>query len=180
MSRIGRMPIQIPKGVKVELRAEALHTEGPKGKVQQRLVPGFPVEIKDGVLTVTRSGDSGPQRAGHGLARALYANAVRGAAEGFSKVLEVVGVGYKIELKGDVLQLALGYSHPVTYKIPASIKVDVDSKANRITVSGADRQLVGQVAAEIRASKKPDPYKAKGVKYAGEILRRKVGKAGAK
>jgi len=180
MSRVGRKPIDIPKGVKVELRPDALVAEGPKGRVEQRLVPDFPVEVAEGRITVRRQGDSGPQRAGHGLARALYANAVRGAAEGFSRVLEIVGVGYRAELKGGEVHFALGYSHPIVFRVPAGIKIDIDAKANRLTVSGADRQLVGQVAAEIRGLRKPDPYKGKGVKYADEVLRRKVGKAGAK
>jgi large subunit ribosomal protein L6 len=180
MSRVGRKPIEIPKGVRVEVRDGALHAEGPKGKIAQRMVPGYSVAIKDGTITVGRRGESGTERAGHGLARALYANAVRGVTEGFSKTLEIVGVGYKAELKGNVLQLALGYSHPVVYPIPAGIKVDLDAKANRLVIAGTDRQMVGQVAAEIRSKRKPDPYKGKGVKYADEVIRRKVGKAGAK
>jgi large subunit ribosomal protein L6 len=180
MSRVGNKPIDIPKGVKLEVRGDLLHAEGPKGKMAQKMVPGYPVEIKDGRLTVSRKGDTGPERAGHGLARALYANAVKGVTEGFTKVLEVVGVGYKVELKGDVLQMALGYSHPVIYKVPGGLKVDVDAKAGKVTISGPDRQMVGQAAAEIRSFKKPDPYKGKGVKYADEVIRRKEGKAGAK
>ncbi|MEO8504458.1 MAG: 50S ribosomal protein L6 [Acidobacteriota bacterium] len=180
MSRVGRKPIEIPKGVKVEIREGALFAEGPKGKVKQSLVDGLPVELKDGVLTVTRGGDSGKERAMHGLARALYANAVKGVAEGFSKALDIVGVGYKAEVKGAEIHLALGYSHPVIFKIPAGIKVEIDGKTNRMTVSGADRQVVGQVSAELRGLRRPDPYKGKGIKYSDEILRRKVGKAGAK
>lgn len=180
MSRVGRRPIEIPKGVKVEVRDGAFVAEGPKGKISQRMVPGYPVDVADGVITVRRHGDSGPERAGHGLARALYANALRGVTEGFSKTLEIVGVGFKAELKGSVLQLALGYSHPVVYAIPPGIKIDHDAKANRLVIAGADRQMVGQVAAEIRSKRKPDPYKGKGVKYADEVIRRKVGKAGAK
>jgi large subunit ribosomal protein L6 len=180
MSRVGRMPVVIPKGVKLEVREGQLLAEGPKGKMAQKMVPGYPVEIKDGQLTVSRNGESGPVRAGHGLARALYANAVKGVTEGFTKVLEVVGVGYKVDLKGDTLNMSLGYSHPVVYKVPAGLKIEVDAKAGRITISGADRQQVGQAAAEIRGFKKPDPYKGKGVKYSDEVVRRKEGKAGAK
>ena len=180
MSRVGRKPIEIPKGVKVEVRGGALQVEGPKGKVSQALVPGTEVEVKDGVITVTRQGDSGPERAKHGLARALYANAVRGAAEGYAKTLEIIGVGYKAEVKGNVVQFALGYSHPVLFPVPPGIKVDIDAKANKVTVAGADRQMVGQVAAQMRGLRKPDPYKGKGVKYADETIKRKVGKAGAK
>lgn len=180
MSRVGRKPIEIPKGVKVEIRDGALFAEGPKGKVRQHLIEGLPVELKDGTLTVTRAGDSGKERALHGLARALYANAVKGVTDGFSKALDIVGVGYKAEVRGAEIHLALGYSHPVVFKIPAGIKVEIDSKTNRMTVSGADRQVVGQVSAELRGLRRPDPYKGKGIKYSDEVLRRKVGKAGAK
>ncbi len=179
MSRVGRQPITVPQGVKVEVREGALHAEGPKGKVRQELVPDTELSINDGQIQVSGRTDSGPLRARFGLARALYANAVRGVAEGFSKSLEIVGVGYKAELKGADVHFALGYSHPVVFKVPAGIKVEID-KATRVTVSGADRQLVGQVAAEMRRLRRPDPYKGKGVKYVNEVLRRKVGKAGAK
>jgi large subunit ribosomal protein L6 len=180
MSRIGRKPIEIPKGVKVELADGEFVAEGPKGRVRQPLLAGYPVEIAGGTVKVGRPGDSGPERAKHGLVRALLANAVSGVANGFSRTLEIVGVGYKAELRGSEIHFALGYSHPVVYRIPAGIKVDFDAKANRLTVSGADRQLLGQVCAEIRDLRRPDPYKAKGIKYADEVLRRKVGKAGAK
>ena len=154
--------------------------EGPKGKVAQPIFPGYPVAIEDGQITVTRPGESGPERSKHGLLRALLANAVTGAATGFVKDLEISGVGYKAELKGNQVQFALGYSHPIIFDIPEGVNIQVDTKAGKVTVSGADRQKVGQVAAEIRNMRSPDPYKAKGVKYAGEILRRKVGKAGGK
>ena len=179
MSRIGRMPIPIPQGTKVEVRNGVFVAEGPKGRVEQSLFPGFPVEVQDGVVNVTRPGDSGPDRSRHGLLRALLANAVQGAAGGFSKQLDIVGVGYRAEVKGSYVQLALGYSHPVLYDIPEGIKIEID-KSNRVTVSGADRQKVGQVAAEIRGLRRPDPYKGKGIKYKTEVLRRKVGKAGGK
>jgi large subunit ribosomal protein L6 len=132
------------------------------------------------VVTITRSGDSGPERSKHGLLRALLANAVQGASAGFAKQLDIVGVGYRAEVKGSQVQFALGYSHPVLYDIPPGIKIEIEAKVNRVTVSGADRQKVGQVAAEIRRLRKPDPYKGKGIKYTTEILRRKVGKAGGK
>jgi large subunit ribosomal protein L6 len=180
MSRIGRMPIPIPNGTKVEVQEGLFVAEGPKGRVEQALLPGFPVEVQDGVINVTRPGDSGPERSRHGLLRALLANAVQGAASGFVKQLDIVGVGYRAEVKGNIVQFALGYSHPVIYDIPEGIKIDLDAKANRLTVSGADRQKVGQVAAEIRGLRKPDPYKGKGIKYTNEVLRRKVGKAGGK
>ena len=174
------MPIAVPKGTKVEVREGTFVAEGPRGRVEQALFAGFPVEIKEGEVTVARSGDEGPERSRHGLLRALLANAVQGVSGGFTKQLDIVGVGYRAEVKGNQVQFALGYSHPVLYDIPEGIKVEIDAKANRVTVSGADRQKVGQVAAEIRGLRKPDPYKGKGIKYTGEILRRKVGKAGGK
>jgi large subunit ribosomal protein L6 len=180
MSRIGRMPIPVPKGVNVKVDDDQFTAEGPKGKVSQKLIPGFPVKVADGVVTVSRSGETGPDRAKHGLMRALLANAVEGVTNGFSRTLEIVGVGYKAELQGDALHFALGYSHPIVYKLPTGIRVDVDPKANRLTFHGADLQLLGQVCAEIRRLRRPDPYKAKGIKYSDEVLRRKVGKAGAK
>jgi large subunit ribosomal protein L6 len=180
MSRIGRMPIPVPKGVKVEIADGRFTAEGPKGKVSQKLLDGFPVKVENGVVSVGRSSDAGPDRAKHGLLRALLANAVAGAASGFSKTLEIHGVGYKAEVKGSEIHFALGYSHPIVYKVPAGIQVEFDAKANRMTISGADRQVLGQVCAEIKKLRKPDPYKAKGIKFAGEVLRRKVGKAGAK
>jgi large subunit ribosomal protein L6 len=154
--------------------------EGPKGRVEQALFEGYPVEVKDGVIEVQRTGEGGTERSRHGLLRALLANAVQGVSAGFTKQLDIVGVGYRAEVKGPQVQFALGYSHPVLYDIPEGIKVEIDTKANRVTVTGADRQKVGQVAAEIRGLRKPDPYKGKGIKYTGEVLRRKVGKAGGK
>ncbi|HVT59641.1 MAG TPA: 50S ribosomal protein L6 [Thermoanaerobaculia bacterium] len=179
MSRIGKMPIEVPKGTKVELEAGVFTAEGPKGRVAQEVFDGFPVKVEGNVVTISRPGDSGPERSKHGLLRALLANAVQGAASGFSKQLDIVGVGYRAEVKGGQVQFALGYSHPVLYDIPEGIKIEID-KANRVTVSGADRQKVGQVAAEIRGLRRPDPYKGKGIKYTNEILRRKAGKAGTK
>ena len=185
MSRIGRMPIAIPKGTRVEVKDGQFIAEGPKGKVQQQLFDGFPVAVDgngdgDGNITVARSGDSGPERSKHGLLRALLANAVQGVSAGFTKQLDIVGVGYRAEVKGNIVQFALGYSHPVIFDIPPGIKIEIEAKVNRVTVTGADRQQVGQVAAEIRRLRKPDPYKGKGIKYTNEVLRRKVGKAGGK
>ncbi len=179
MSRVGKQPIPLPQGVKIRIDDGVFHAEGPKGKVQETLIDGFPVSVDDGVITVSRPGDAGPDRAKHGLMRALLANAVQGVSEGFTKVLEINGVGYRAEVKGREIHFALGYSHPIIFPIPDGIEVAID-KANRVTVTGADKQMVGQVAANIRALRKPDPYKGKGIKYADEILRRKVGKAGAK
>lgn len=180
MSRIGRMPIPVPSGTKVQIQDGTLVAEGPRGKVSQPLFDGYPVKIEDGVVTIERTGETGPERAKHGLLRALVANAVQGVSAGFSKQLDIVGVGYRAEVKGPQVQFALGYSHPVLYDIPEGIKIEIEAKANRVTVSGADRQKVGQVAAEIRGLRRPDPYKGKGIKYTNEVLRRKVGKAGGK
>ena len=178
MSRVGRMPIQVPAGVKVSIADGMFTADGPKGKVSERLLDGIPVKIEDGVVTVDREGDSGELRSRHGLMRALLANAVNGVNEGFTKRLEIHGVGYRAEVKGREIHFALGFSHPVIYTIPEGIEVEID-KQNRMTVSGAHRQRVGQVAAEIRALRKPEPYKGKGIRYADEEIRRKVGKAGA-
>jgi large subunit ribosomal protein L6 len=179
MSRVGRKPIAVPAGTRVEVKDGVFTAEGPKGKVSQPLLAGFPVAVEDGTIKVERSGDSGTERSRHGLLRSLLANAVEGVSKGFVKQLEIIGVGYRAEVKGSELHLALGYSHPVVYRVPAGIAVEVD-KQNRVTVAGADRQQVGQVAAEIRSLRRPDPYKGKGIRYAGETVRRKVGKAGAR
>jgi large subunit ribosomal protein L6 len=173
------MPIQVPAGTRVEIQEGVFTAQGPKGKVAQTLFDGYPVQVDGNVVTIERSGDTGPERSRHGLLRALLANAVQGASAGFVKQLDLVGVGYRAEVKGSHVQFALGYSHPVLYDIPEGIKIEID-KSNRITVSGADRQQVGQVAAEIRSLRRPDPYKGKGIKYTNEVLRRKAGKAGGK
>lgn len=179
MSRIGMQPIEVPSGTKVQVEEGVFTAEGPKGKVSQPLFEGFTADVDDGVVTVNRPGDTAPEKAQHGLLRSLLFNAVAGASKGWTKQLDIVGVGYRAEVKGQEVHFALGYSHPVIYPIPEGIDIEVD-KNNRVTVTGADRQQVGQVAAEIRSLRKPDPYKAKGVKYVDEIIRRKVGKAGAK
>ncbi|MDX1501421.1 MAG: 50S ribosomal protein L6 [Thermoanaerobaculia bacterium] len=178
MSRIGKQPIEVPNGTKVSLADGAFVAEGPKGKVSEPLHDGIGVEIDGSEVRVTRAGDHRDLRARHGLVRALLANAVTGASAGFEKVLEVHGVGYRAEVQGREVHFSLGYSHPVIYPLPEGIEVEID-KNNRITVRGCRRQQVGQVAAEIRSLRKPDPYKGKGIKYADEVLRRKVGKAGA-
>lgn len=179
MSRIGNQPIELPKGAKVKIEDNVFVAEGPKGKVTQQLFAECSVKIDDGVVTVSRTGNSGNEKAIHGLCRSLLSNAVVGVTEGFKKELEVVGVGYRGEIKGKTLELALGFSHPVIYPIPEGIDIEID-KNNKITVTGANRQRVGQVAAELRALRPPDPYKAKGVRYSGEQIRRKVGKSGAR
>jgi large subunit ribosomal protein L6 len=173
------MPIEVPSGTKVAIDDDVFTAEGPKGKVSQPLFEGFPVAIDDGTVSVSRPGDSGQDRARHGLLRSLLNNAVLGVATGWTKQLDIIGVGYRAEVKGREVHFALGYSHPVIYPIPEGIDVEID-KSNRVTITGADRQQVGQVAAEIRKLRKPDPYKGKGIKYRDEIIRRKVGKAGAK
>jgi large subunit ribosomal protein L6 len=179
MSRVGRKVIPIPKDVKVQIAADSLQVQGPKGKLTTPIPPGISFKLENGELSADRSNDERQQRAYHGLARALANNAIRGVTEGFSKELDIVGVGYKAAVEGSRLVLALGFSHPVNYPIPTGIKVAVDPKANRVTVSGIDRQQVGQVAAEIRSLRKPDPYKQKGIRYVGEVLKKKAGKAGA-
>ena len=179
MSRIGKQPISVPSGVKVRVADGSVFAEGPKGKVTQAIVPGTGVEANDNQLLVTRKNDERETRARHGLMRALLANAVTGVSQGFTKTLDIVGVGYRAELKGRALHLALGYSHPVVFSLPPGVDVAVE-KNTRITVTGADRQQVGQVASEIRSLRPPDPYKGKGVRYSDERLRLKVGKAGSK
>lgn len=180
MSRIGLAPIQVPQGTKVNVEGDLFTAEGPKGKVSQPVFEDFGVTIDEGVVTVSRPGEAGPDRAKHGLLRSLLANAVEGVSNGFQKSLDIVGVGYRAEVKGSEVHFTLGYSHPVIYAIPEGIEIEVDTRANRVFVRGADKQQVGQVAAEIRSLRKPDPYKGKGIKYTDEVIRRKVGKAGAK
>lgn len=177
MSRIGRAPIPLPDNTKVSTSGGAVIIEGPKGRLEQPLQRGIEVRVEDGVVTLHRSGSSGPERALHGLARALLANAVVGVTEGFRRELEIVGVGYRGEVKGREVHLALGYSHPVIYPIPDGIGISIDARANRIAVSGIDKQQVGQVAADLRSLRKPDAYKGKGIRYRGEVIRLKVGKA---
>jgi large subunit ribosomal protein L6 len=176
MSRIGRKPIPLPAGVKVQLGAVAVEVQGPKGKLKVAVPKGITFEQKDGVLTALRQSEE--HRALHGLARALVANAVRGVTEGFKKELEIVGVGYRAELKGKTVVFALGYSHPVEFPVPEGIQVTVE-KQTRMVVSGADRAQVGQVAADMRSLRPPDPYKQKGIRLVGERLKKKAGKAGA-
>jgi large subunit ribosomal protein L6 len=179
MSRIGKKPIPIPKGVTVKVAGDAVEVQGPKGKLRQPLPPGIVVAQEDGSLVASLDREDPELNKFHGLARSLVANAVTGVTEGFKKELDIVGVGYRAELKGKHVHFALGYSHPVIFDIPTGIDIAVD-KQTHITVTGADRQLVGQVAANIRRMRKPDPYKQKGVRYTGEVLKKKVGKTGAK
>jgi large subunit ribosomal protein L6 len=179
MSRIGRKPIVLPKGVTVKIEGNTVAVQGPKGKLDTQLPPGIRMEQQDGHLVAIRENDS--QAAVHGLARALVNNAVDGVTKGWTRELEIVGIGYRAELKGKgTVVFSLGYSHPIEYPLPSGIDVAIDPKQTKLTVSGIDRQKVGQVAAEMRGLRPPDPYKNKGVRYAGERLKKKVGKTGAK
>jgi large subunit ribosomal protein L6 len=177
MSRIGNKIISVPSGVKIQIKESAVEVQGPKGKMQIAVPRGIHFEQKDGTLTAKR--DSDEQRALHGLARALVANAVTGVTTGFKKDLDIVGVGYRAEVKGKNVVLALGYSHPIEFAIPEGITITVE-KQTHMVVSGADKNQVGQVAANLRRLRPPDPYKQKGVRITGERLKKKAGKAGAK
>ena len=179
MSRIGKKPITVPEKVKVDIKPDTVVVTGPKGSVTNLIPPGIKWQQKDKQLVAVRHDDSGPQRAFHGLARALVANAVRGVTEGFSRELEIVGVGYRAEQKKNSVVFTLGFSHPIEYPIPPGINISVD-KQTRLVITGVDRQQVGQIAANIRSLKKPDPYKNKGIRYVGEVLKKKAGKAGGK
>jgi large subunit ribosomal protein L6 len=178
MSRIGKKPIAIPKGVTVKVVDGAVEVQGPKGKLRQPHPAGINFELADGHL-VARRGENPELAKFHGLARSLVANALTGVTEGFKKELDIVGVGYRAEVKGKQVIFALGYSHAVVFDIPQGIDIAID-KQTHLTVTGVDRQLVGQVAANIRRLRKPDPYKQKGVRYTGEVLKKKAGKTGAK
>ena len=179
MSRIGKKPIPVPDKVKVDIKPDQVVVTGPKGSVTNPIPPGIRFEQKDKQVLALRKDDSGAQRAFHGLARALVANAVRGVTEGFSRELEIVGVGYRAEQRKNSVLFTLGYSHPIEYPIPPGINITVD-KQTRLMITGVDRQQVGQIAANIRSLKKPDPYKNKGIRYVGEQLKKKAGKAGGK
>jgi large subunit ribosomal protein L6 len=179
MSRIGKKPITVPKGVTVTVLDSAVEVQGPKGKLKQRVPSGINFELTDGHLVATRASTDPALAKFHGLARSLVANAVAGVTDGFKRELDIVGVGYRAEVKGKQVVFALGYSHAVVFDIPPGIDITID-KQTHITVIGVDRQLVGQVAANIRRLRKPDPYKQKGVRYTGEVLKKKAGKTGAK
>jgi large subunit ribosomal protein L6 len=179
MSRIGKKPITVPKGVTVKVLGNAVEVQGPKGRLTQAFPGGINFELADGHLTATRASDEPSLAKYHGLARSLVANAVTGVTDGFKRELDIVGVGYRAELKGKQVIFALGYSHAVVFDVPPGIDIAID-KQTHITVTGVDRQLVGQVAANIRRLRKPDPYKQKGVRYTGEVLKKKAGKTGAK
>ena len=179
MSRIGKKPIPLPQGVKFEVKGNTVVVQGPKGQVQTHLPAGVKLQTADGHIQVVRESDD--RAAVHGLVRALVNNAVEGVTKGWTKELEIVGIGYRAELKGKhTVVFTLRFSHPIEYPLPTGVSVVIDPKQTRLSVTGIDRQRVGQVAAEMRGLRPPDPYKQKGVRYLGERLKKKVGKTGAK
>src|SRR5688572_23175637 len=179
MSRIGKHPVAIPKGVTAKVEGNKVQVKGPKGELERTLHPEMKVTLKDDQITVERPSDEANHKALHGLTRTLVANMVEGVSTGFKKQLDIVGVGYKAENRPYGLQLALGYSHPVEYRAPKGIKLTAPAPTS-VIIEGANKEVVGQVAAEIRSLRPPEPYKGKGIKYQGEQIRRKAGKAGAK
>lgn len=179
MSRIGKLPIEIPKGVKITYNEPGIQVEGPKGTLSRDVMSGVSLELSATTLLVKRDDDSIRSRSAHGLTRTLINNMVTGVTKGFETGLEISGVGYRAEVKGGLLNLSLGYSHPINYDIPKGITIEVD-KMTKILVKGIDKELVGQVAAKIRDFRSPEPYKGKGIKYAGEKILRKAGKTGKK
>ena len=182
MSRIGRQPVNIPQGVKVLVEGATVRAEGPKGKLMQAVPVGVTAKLENNQILISRSGDDRKVRALHGLARALVANMVTGVKDGFERKLEIVGIGYRAQVQGRVIQLALGYSHPIIFPLPEGVTVEIDRQVS-ITLRAADKAVLGQTAAKLRALREPDPYKGKGIRYSDEVVRRKVGKkagAGAK
>jgi large subunit ribosomal protein L6 len=180
MSRIGKKEIPLPKGVEVKHDGKAITVKGPKGSLSTALVEGITVKVENNVVQFARGDEEKKSKAFHGLMRALVANNVKGVTEGFKRELDIVGVGYRAEVKGKEVVFQLGYSHPVRFAIPQGIDIVVDAKSGHITITGIDKQKVGQVASEIRALREPDPYKGKGIKYTDEVIRRKAGKAAGK
>ena len=179
MSRIGKKLIPLPKGVDVRQEGNVVMVKGPKGSLETPLVPGIGLAVVDGGINMTRANEERQTRAFHGLMRALVANNVQGVSEGFKRELDIIGVGYRAEVKGREVVFQLGYSHPVRFPIPEGIDIAVD-KAGHVIVTGIDKQKVGQTAAEVRSLREPDPYKGKGIKYSNEVVRRKAGKAAGK
>lgn len=180
MSRIGRKPIPIPSGVKINVTGGTVSADGPKGKLSQPVPAGLSAVVEANVLTIARENDERRLRALHGLTRALVANMVTGVKDGFERKLDIVGIGYRAQMQGKAIQLALGYSHPVIFPLPEGITAEIERQV-AITLRGADKALLGETAAKLRSLRKPDPYKGKGIKYSDEVIRRKVGKkAGAK
>jgi len=176
MSRVGRLPVTIPDGVSVEVSADAIAVKGPKGAASVPVPAKVAVEQKDGALVVSREGEERQERALHGLTRKLLENAVVGVSAGFSRTLEISGVGYRADLKGDVIHFNLGYSHPILFQLPEGVTAKIDKQVT-VTIEGPDRQVLGEAAAQIRKLRPPEPYKGKGIKYAEETIRRKSGKA---
>jgi len=179
MSRIGKKPVVLPKNVTATIEGQTIKVKGPRGELERRLHPALGIALENGSVVVSRPDDESEHKALHGLTRTLVSNMVEGVTEGFQKQLEIVGVGYKAETRPYGLQLALGFSHPVEYRAPKGIKLSAP-QPTQITIEGADKEMVGQVAAELRGLRPPEPYKGKGIKYAGEQIRRKAGKAGGK
>ena len=178
MSRIGKQPIVLPKGVEVKLGEDMVEVKGPKGTLQTPICSLLNYEIADGHLTITRKDDTRESNAQHGLRRTLIANCVEGVSKGFSKTLEVVGVGFKVAVKGNIIDLSVGYSHPVLLELPKGL--EAKAEGTKLTISGIDKELVGEFAARVRRVREPEPYKGKGIKYENEIIRRKAGKSGGK
>jgi large subunit ribosomal protein L6 len=178
MSRVGKMPIVVPQGVRINLQGAVLQVEGPKGKMQHAIPEGLKIDVADNSITVTRLSEQNKIRALHGLTRSLVANMVAGVTQGFKKELEIVGVGYRADMSNNMLNLTLGYSHPINFPLPEGIRGKVEKQV--ITIEGIDKGLVGQIAAKIKSLRKPDVYKGKGIRYLGEVIKTKVGKSGAK
>lgn len=178
MSRIGRLPVTVPESVQVDIAGSDVHVKGPNGEMKRLFSPAIGIKLEDGIINVTRSSDEAPIRALHGTTRALIQNMVTGVSTGFTRVLEVDGVGYRVEMDGVKLVLYVGYSHPVVIDPPAGISFEVDSKARTVAIKGYDIEVIGQLAADIRKIRPPEPYLGKGIRYQGEKIRRKAGKAG--
>jgi large subunit ribosomal protein L6 len=180
MSRIGKKPVAIPEKVNVEIKGQTIHVKGPKGELNWDWPDKMKVSVNEGIVSVERSGDTKNEKALHGLTRSLISNMVFGVSQGYQKVLDITGVGYKAQVAGDKIVLTLGYSHAIEFQLPEGIKASVDPKQIQITLTGIDRQKIGQVAASLRTLRPPDAYKGKGIRFAGERLKLKVGKAGKK
>ena len=178
MSRVGRLPVVVPSGVQVEVKGSDVHVKGPKGELRRTFSPLIGIALENGEIQVTRKSDLPAERALHGTTRAVLANMINGVSAGFERVLEIEGVGYRAEMSGKNLVLYMGYSHPVEVEPPAGISFDVDAKARQVFVRGFDKELVGQIAANVRNVRPPEPYHGKGLHYLGEHIRRKAGKAG--
>ena len=183
MSRIGKLPIQIPAGVTITIKEDFVTVKGPKGELSQQINPDIKLNLEDGVLTLSRPSDERTHRAQHGLYRSLINNMVVGVSEGYKKTLELVGVGYRVTNTGQILELSLGYTHNIFFQLPKEISVETKTERNKnplILLESADKQLIGQICAKIRSFRKPEPYKGKGIRFSGEIIRRKSGKSAAK